>query len=75
MHKLKPKVPFYLWAVMSVVQQAFSSGDEKLAISVTLPLAERMMSVAAKDGKVNQEQEIKLYLLILELQVTFTSKS
>jgi hypothetical protein len=47
------------------------SGDEKLASSVTLPLAERMISVMEKEKKIKQEQETRLYLMVLELQVSF----
>lgn len=42
LYKLKPKNPYYFWAVMSIVMQA-AHGDEKLAKGVTLPLAERMV--------------------------------
>ena len=44
-------------------------GDEKLSSSVTLPLAERMISNMAKEKKIKQEQETRLYLMVLELQV------
>jgi hypothetical protein len=36
---------------------------------VTLPLAERMISVMEKSDKMKQEQETRLYLMVLELQV------
>lgn len=42
LYKLKPKNPYYFWAVMSIVMQAIHV-DEKLAKGVTLPLAERMV--------------------------------
>lgn len=42
LYKLKPKNPYYFWAVMSVVMQAIHS-DRKLAKEITLPLAERMV--------------------------------
>ncbi|CAK9820356.1 N-alpha-acetyltransferase 25, NatB auxiliary subunit [Anthophora plagiata] len=42
LYKLKPKNPYYFWAVMSVVMQAIHA-DEELAKGVTLPLAERMV--------------------------------
>jgi hypothetical protein len=44
-------------------------GDAKLATSVTLPLAERMISVFEKSDKMKLEQETRLYLIVLELQV------
>ncbi len=46
------------------------TGDEKLAASVTLPLAERMIGVMEKDKKIKQEQETRLFLMVLELQVS-----
>lgn len=42
LYKLKPKNPYYFWAVMSIVMQAIHA-DEKLAKGVVLPLAERMV--------------------------------
>lgn len=42
LYKLKPKNPYYFWAVMSIVMQAIHV-DENLAKGVTLPLAERMV--------------------------------
>lgn len=44
LYKVKPKNPYYFWAVMSIVMQA-THADEKLAKGVTLPLAERMVRV------------------------------
>lgn len=71
LYKAKPKMPYYFWGVMSVLLQATNSGDEKLAANVTLPLAERMMAVMDKDGKIKMEQETRLYLMILEFQHKF----
>lgn len=42
LYKLKPKNPYYFWAVMSIVMQAIQA-DDKLAKGVILPLAERMV--------------------------------
>ena len=67
LYKLKPKNPYYFWAVMSIVMQAVHA-DEKLAKGVTLPLAERMVLKLIKEGKMEAEQEVQLYLMILELQ-------
>ncbi|XP_053986052.1 N-alpha-acetyltransferase 25, NatB auxiliary subunit [Hylaeus anthracinus] len=67
LYKLKPKNPYYFWAVMSIVMQA-THADEKLAKGVTLPLAERMVLKLIKEGKMEAEQEVQLYLMILELQ-------
>ena len=68
LYKLKAKTPYYFWAVMSVVLQAKASEDEKTANSVILPLAERMIAKIEKDGKMDQEQETRLYLMVLEMQ-------
>lgn len=42
LYKMKPKNPYYFWAVMSTVMQAIHA-DQKLAKGVILPLAERMV--------------------------------
>ena len=72
LYKAKPKNPYYFWAVMSIVLQATSGGvDEKLAVNMLLPLAQRMIEKMIKDGKMGlggQEQETQLYLMVLELQ-------
>ncbi|KAJ4445258.1 N-alpha-acetyltransferase 25, NatB auxiliary subunit [Periplaneta americana] len=70
LYKLKPKNPYYFWAVMSVVMQAYKA-DEKLAKSVVLPLAERMVKKFVSEGKIEAEQEVQLYLMILEMQGKF----
>nr|CAD7589516.1 unnamed protein product [Timema genevievae] len=67
LYKLKPKNPYYFWAVMSIVMQAYES-DEKLAKSVVLPLAERMVKKFAVEDKIEAEQEVLLYLMVLEMQ-------
>ena len=68
LYKLKAKTPYYFWAVMSVVLQAKASNDEKTAASIILPLAERMIAKIEKEGKMDQEQETRLYLMVLEMQ-------
>ncbi|XP_015121596.1 N-alpha-acetyltransferase 25, NatB auxiliary subunit [Diachasma alloeum] len=67
LYKLKPKNPYYFWAVMSVVMQAIQA-DDKLAKDVILPLAERMVLKLVNEDKLEAEQEVQLYLMILELQ-------
>lgn len=67
LYKAKPKNPYYFWAVMSVVMQAYHS-DEKIARMVTLPLAERMVQKFIDEGKIEAEQEVQLYIMILEKQ-------
>lgn len=36
-----------------------------------LPLAERMINKFINDGKIEAEQEIQLYIMVLEMQVRF----
>ena len=57
---------------MSIVLQATSGDvDEKLALNMLLPLAEKMIAKMAKEKKMEQEQETHLYLMVLELQRKF----
>ncbi|XP_046385897.1 N-alpha-acetyltransferase 25, NatB auxiliary subunit [Ischnura elegans] len=67
LYKLKPKNPYYFWAVMSLVMQAYKA-DEKVSKDVVLLLAERMVKKFVEEGKVDAEQEVQLYLMILEMQ-------
>ena len=71
LYKAKPKNPYYFWAVMSIVLQSVACQDEKTSLSVMLPLAERMIAKMAKEGKMDQEQETHLYLMVLEMQHKF----
>ena len=72
LYKVRPKNPYYFWAVMSIVLQATSGDvDEKLALNMLLPLAEKMIAKMAKEKKMEQEQETHLYLMVLELQRKF----
>ena len=68
LHRLQPnKNPCYFWAVMSIVMQSQSSEDEKLAKGMFLPLAERMVKKYVDEKKINAEEEVQLYLIILNL--------
>uniref|UniRef100_A0A8D8STV1 N-alpha-acetyltransferase 25, NatB auxiliary subunit n=1 Tax=Cacopsylla melanoneura TaxID=428564 RepID=A0A8D8STV1_9HEMI len=67
LYKLKLKNPYYFWAVMSIVMQA-SDTDDKISKSVTLPLAERMVKKFVDDNKMDAEQEIQLYVIILYIE-------
>ncbi len=78
LYKVKPKNPYYFWAVMSAVLQATSSsptsssgGESSAQGAIMLQLAERMIDKMAKEKKVEQEQETQLYLMVLELQHKF----
>ena len=70
LYKVKAKTPYYFWAVMSVVLQAkeASADEEKTVQKIMLPLAERMISKMEKESKMEQEQETRLYLMVLEMQ-------
>ncbi|KAF4526862.1 hypothetical protein B566_EDAN013916 [Ephemera danica] len=65
--KLKPKNPYYFWGVMSVVMQA-REVPEATARGLVLPLAERMVVKMVESGRVEAEQEVQLFLMILEMQ-------
>lgn len=68
LHRLQPnKNPCYFWAVMSIVMQSQSSDDEKLAKGMFLPLAERMVKKYVDEKKINAEEEVQMYLIILNL--------
>uniref|UniRef100_A0A673YNM7 N-alpha-acetyltransferase 25, NatB auxiliary subunit n=1 Tax=Salmo trutta TaxID=8032 RepID=A0A673YNM7_SALTR len=66
LYKTVPKNPYYFWSVMSLVMQAISAQDEKLAQTMFLPLAERMVEKMVKEEKIEAEAEVQLYFMILE---------
>uniref|UniRef100_A0A8C7F155 N-alpha-acetyltransferase 25, NatB auxiliary subunit n=1 Tax=Oncorhynchus kisutch TaxID=8019 RepID=A0A8C7F155_ONCKI len=66
LYKTVPKNPYYFWSVMSLVMQAISAQDDKLAQTMFLPLAERMVEKMVKEGKIEAEAEVQLYFMILE---------
>jgi len=49
--------------------QAYGNDDDKVCLSVTLPLAERMIKKFVDDNKIEAEAEVQLYLMILEKEV------
>ena len=67
LYKAAHKNPYYFWSVMSLVLQALE-GDERLGKTVHLPLALRMLQKMETDNKVEQEQEILLFCLVLEMK-------
>eukprot|EP00092_Neocalanus_flemingeri_P005475 GFUD01005905.1.p1 GENE.GFUD01005905.1~~GFUD01005905.1.p1 ORF type:complete len:940 (-),score=337.38 GFUD01005905.1:210-3029(-) len=67
LYKVATKNPYYFWSVMSLVLQAVE-GDSALAKTVHLPLAHKMVQKMETSGKLEQEQEVLLYILILELK-------
>lgn len=68
--KAKPKNPYYFWAVMSVVLQALRGPEskDKQKSKVLLTLAQRMVDKIISSDKIEAEQEVQLYLNILEYQ-------
>jgi len=48
--------------------KAYRSNDE-ISKRITLPLAERMVQKYISEDKIDAEQEIQLYLMILDMQV------
>lgn len=46
-----------------------AKGDENMEKTVALKLAEKMVSKFVTEGKIEAEQEVQLYLMILEMQV------
>lgn len=70
LYKIKPKNPYYFWAVMSIVLQATrgQGASDPSKKQVQLTLAERMVKKLIAENRMEAEQEIQLYLMILELQ-------
>lgn len=70
LYKLKPKNPYYFWAVMSVVLKAVRGPDSKTPdkSNKSLMFAQRMIDKQIKSNKIDAEQEVQLYLSILKHQ-------
>lgn len=70
LYKAKPKNPYYFWAVMSIVLQALRGPEsrDKVKSKNLLLLAQRMVDKIIVGAKVEAEQEVQLYLNILEYQ-------
>lgn len=70
LYKAKPKNPYYFWAVMSIVLQALrgTESKDKVKSKSLLLLAQRMVDKIISGGKIEAEQEVQLYLSILEYQ-------
>lgn len=69
LYKNKPKNPYYCWAVMSIVLQATRGEGAKdpTKRKLLLSLAERMFDKLITENKIDAEQEVQLYIMILEL--------
>lgn len=70
LYKLKQKNPYYCWAVMSCVLKAIrgQDRDEPAKKKLSLDLSQRMMEKFINEDKLDAEQEVQLYLIILEHQ-------
>lgn len=70
LYKLKPKNPYYCWAVMSCVLKALRGAESKSPEKkkVMLELAQRMIEKLINEEKMDAEQEVQLYLNILQWQ-------
>ncbi|XP_076254077.1 phagocyte signaling impaired [Rhynchophorus ferrugineus] len=70
LYKQKPKNPYYCWNVMSIVLQATrgEGANDPIKRSLLLNLAERMMQKLIDDNKMDAEQEVQLYIIVLDLQ-------
>ncbi|KAF2354373.1 N-acetyltransferase B complex non-catalytic subunit [Trinorchestia longiramus] len=68
LYKVKPKNPYYFWAVISIVMQAREQPEGGSGRQLCLTLAERMVEKFFKEGKLEAEAEVLAYLYILELQ-------
>ncbi|KAJ2940291.1 hypothetical protein O0L34_g11865 [Tuta absoluta] len=67
LYKFAPKNPYYFWAVMSIILQAKTSEDSTKK-NILLTLAQRMVDNFITENKMEAEQEVRLYIMILELQ-------
>ncbi|XP_017771958.1 PREDICTED: phagocyte signaling-impaired protein [Nicrophorus vespilloides] len=70
LYKLVPKNPYYCWAVMSALLQAIRGEgvDHPKKKSLLLSLAERMIDKLIQENKLEAEQEVQLYIMVLEAQ-------
>lgn len=73
LYKLNPKSPYYFWAVMSIVLQAKKGPDsaDESKRKLLFTLAQRMLDKFIADGKMDAEQEVQLYMSILQDQGKF----
>jgi N-terminal acetyltransferase B complex non-catalytic subunit len=73
LYKAQPKNPYYFWAVMSIVLQALRGPESKDEVKSKnlLLLAQRMVDKIIDGKKIEAEQEVQLYINILEYQSKF----
>lgn len=70
LYKHHSKNPYYFWAVTSIVLKALHGPDARDATKsrVLLALAQRMIDKHIADGRLEDKQEVQLYLNVLTLQ-------
>lgn len=70
LYKLNPKSPYYFWAIMSIVLQAKRGPDaaDEGKRKLLFTLAQRMLDKFIADKKMDAEQEVQLYMAILQDQ-------
>ncbi|XP_055695660.1 phagocyte signaling-impaired protein isoform X1 [Lutzomyia longipalpis] len=70
LYRLRPKNPYYFWAVMSIVLQALRGPDrdKDAKKKVLLTLAQRMVDKLISEEKLDAEQDVQLYISILQYQ-------
>ncbi|GAB0092928.1 Phagocyte signaling-impaired protein [Sergentomyia squamirostris] len=68
LYKLRPKNPYYFWAVMSIVLQALRGPDRenKTKREVLLALCQRMVDKLINEDRLEAEQDVQLYISILQ---------
>lgn len=73
LYKLNPKSPYYFWSVMSIILQALRGPDsaDEGKRKLLFTLAQRMLDKFIADKKMDAEQEVQLYLSILQHQGKF----
>ncbi|KAI2804222.1 N-alpha-acetyltransferase 25, NatB auxiliary subunit [Blomia tropicalis] len=71
LYKAHPKNPYYFWAVFSIYMQAITAKEGSIESKITFPLAEKMCEKFYNENRFEAEQEINLYLMILEKQNKF----
>ncbi|XP_046841180.1 N-alpha-acetyltransferase 25, NatB auxiliary subunit-like [Xenia sp. Carnegie-2017] len=68
LYKTFQKNPYYFWAVMSCLLQAIESDDDQTKKTMLLSLSERMISKFVDEKKIESEAEVRLYLMVLDMQ-------
>jgi N-terminal acetyltransferase B complex non-catalytic subunit len=63
LHKTFKNNKYLFWAIMSLALQG--EANKSSANNLSYTLAERMMTKAMEEGRVQQTEELRLYLLIL----------